>query len=106
MSSFTVSFNKFSFSFTFGFLVMASSFLISFIRFLLLFLYFHSVLLVFGCIPFHLLSHSLPIWMGILPSWIHQFHKRFFEVSWSDPPVFPLVIFDYNEPLYGWRQRC
>src|SRR5699024_3253993 len=67
-----------------------------------LLLHFHSHSLVFGSIQFNLLTHSLPIWMGILPSWIHQFHKRIFEVSWSDPPVFPLVIFDYNEPLYGW----
>src|SRR5699024_4987209 len=62
--------------------------------------------LVFGSIQFHLLTHSLPILMGILPSWIHQFHKRIFEVSWSAPPVFPLVIFVYYEPLFGWRQGC
>src|SRR5699024_2624363 len=70
-----------------------------------LLLHFQSHSLVFGSIQFHLLTHSLPIWMGILPSWIHQFHKRIFEVSWIEPPLFPLVIFDYNEPLYGWRQR-
>src|SRR5699024_1466556 len=73
-------------------LISSVSLLLSVIGKLLL--HFQSHSLVFGSIHFHLLTHSLPIWMGILPSWIHHFHQRIFDVSWSDSPVFPLVIFD------------
>src|SRR5699024_7125324 len=44
-----------------------------------LLLHFQSHSLVCYSFQFQLLSHSLPIWMGILSSLFHQFHKRIYE---------------------------